>query len=124
VSFTQLYALFVIVLSTREVHILGVTDHPTGAFVTQVAHNLMGDLADHSRSIKFLIRSRDTKLAARFDEVSASEGILVVKTPFRSPWANSYAERWVRAIRTECLDWVLILGHRHLGAILRQYVNH
>ena len=123
-SFKQLYVLFVIELSTREVHILGVTDHPTGAFATQVARNLMGDLADRSRSIKFLIRDRDTKFTASFDEVLASEGIRVIKTPVRSPQANAYAERWVRTVRTECLDWVLILGRRHLDGILRQYVRH
>jgi len=124
VSFTQLYALFVIALSTREVHILGVTDDPTSAFVTQVARNLMGDLADRSRSIKFLIRDRDAKFTASFDDVFASEGIRMIKTPVRSPRANAYAERWVRTVRTECLDWVLILGRRHLEGILRQYVTH
>jgi putative transposase len=124
VSLKQLYVLFVIELSTREVHILGVTDHPTGAFVTQVARNLVGDLADQGRSIKFLIRDRDTKFTATFDEVFRSEGIRVIKTPVRSPRANAFAERWVRTVRTECLDWILILGHRHLEGVLREYVSH
>ena len=84
-SLKQLYALFVIALSTREVHILEVTEHPTGAFVTPVARNLTGDLADRGRSIKFLIRDRDTKFTAGFDEVLRSEGIRVIKTPVRSP---------------------------------------
>ena len=114
--------LFVIQLSTREVHILGVTDHPTGAFVTQVARNLVGDLFDRGRSIKFLIRDRDAKFTATFDEVFVSEGIRVIKTPVRSPRANAYAERWVRTVRTECLDWMLVLGRRHLEAVLREYV--
>ncbi|MGP0110971.1 MAG: hypothetical protein ACLPR9_19290 [Acidimicrobiales bacterium] len=77
--------LFVIELSTREVHILGVTDHPTAAFVTQVDRNLVGDLADRVRSIKFLIRDRDTKFTAGFDDVFRSEGIRVIKTSVRSP---------------------------------------
>ena len=62
VSLKQLYVIFVLELSTREVHILGVTEHPTGAFVTQVARNLMGDLGDRGPTIKFLIRDRDTQV--------------------------------------------------------------
>ena len=124
ISLKQLYVLFVIELGTREVHILGVTDHPTAAFVTQVARNLVGDLLDRGRSLKFLIRDRDTKFTHSFDEVFRSEGIRVIKTPVRSPRANAYAERWVRTVRTECLDWILVLGCRHLTGILREYVGH
>jgi putative transposase len=120
----QLYVLFVIELSTREVHVLGVTDHPTGAFVTQVARNMVGDLADQCRSIKFLIRDRDAKFTATFDEVFRSEGIRVIKTPVQSPRANALAERWVRTVRTECLDWTLVLGRGHLERVLREYIGH
>jgi putative transposase len=120
----QLYVLFVIHLSTREVHVLGVTDHPTGAFVTQLARNLVGDLLDRGRSVKFVIRDRDAKFTASFDEVFRSEGIRVIKTPVRSPRANSFAERWVRTVRVECLDWMLLVGRRHLDVILREYVQH
>src|ERR1019366_5376440 len=84
----------------------------------------MGDLADRSRSINFLIRDRDTKFTASLDEVFASEGIRVIKTPVRSPRANAFAERWVRTVRTECLDWTLVLGRRHLDGVLREYVHH
>ena len=120
----QLYVLFVIELSTREVHILGVTDHPTGAYVTQVARNFVGTLDDRGRSIKFLIRDRDTKFTASFDEVFRSEGIRVINTPVRSPRANAYAERWVRTVRTECLDRMLILGGGQLERVLHEYVGH
>jgi len=101
-----------------------VTGHPIGAFVTQAARNLVGDLLDQGRSIKFLIRDRDTKFTASFDEVFRSEGIRVIKTPVRSPRANAFAERWVRTVRTECLDWLLVLSHRHLERVLREYVGH
>jgi len=124
ISLKQLYVLFVIEISTREVHILGVTSHPTTAFVTQVARNLVGDLLDRGRTFKFLIRDRDAKFTASFDEVFFSEGIRVIKTPVRSPKANAYAERWVRTVRTECLDWVLVLGRHHLNGILHEYIRH
>jgi putative transposase len=124
IKFTQLYALFVIELQSRVVHILGVTDHPTGFFVTQVARNLAGDLTEHGRPFRFLIRDRDAKFTASFDDVFASEGIEVIKTPVRSPRANAIAECWVRTVREECLDWTLVLGRRHLEAVLRDYVRH
>ena len=124
VSHKQLYVLFVIEISTRQVHILGVTEHPNDAFVTQVARNVVGDLIDRGRSFQLLVRDRDTKFTASFDEVFRSEGIRVIKTPVRSPQANAFAERWVRTVRTECLDWILIVGHRHLERVLRDYVNH
>jgi transposase InsO family protein len=124
IKFTQLYVLFVIELQSRIVHIVGVTDHPTGSFVTQVARNLAGDLTEHARSFRFLIRDRDAKFTASFDEVFASEGIEVIKTPIRSPRANAIAERWVRTVREECLDWTLVLGRHHLDAILRYYLRH
>ena len=79
---------------------------------------------DRGRSFKFLIRDRDTKFTASFDEVFPSEGIRVIKTPVRSPRANAYAERWVRTVRTECLDWILVLGRGHLTRVLREYVSH
>ena len=124
VGFTQLYVLFVIELSTRQVHVLGISQHPTGAFVIQVARNFVSDLDDRGRSIKFLIRDRDTKFTASFDEVFRSEGIRVIKTPVRSPRANAFAERWVRTVRTECLDRMFILGGGHLEGVLGEYVVH
>ena len=124
IKYTQLYVLFVIELQSRVVHILGVTDHPNGSFVTQVARNLAGDLTEHARSIRFLIRDRDAKFTASFDEVFASEGIKVITTPIRSARANAIAERWLRTVREECLDWTLVLGRHHLEAVLRDYVRH
>jgi putative transposase len=124
INFTQLYVLFVIELETRVVHILGVTQHPTDSYVTQLARNLVGDLAEHGRTFKFLIRDRDAKFTARFDSVFASEGIKVLKTPVRAPRANAYAERWVGTVRRECLDRLLVLGRRHLEVVLAEYVEH
>jgi len=85
---------------------------------------MVGDLAETERPMKFLIRDRDRKFTASFDDVFKSEGAEVIKAPVRSPRANAFAERFVRAARAECLDWVLVLGRRHLGAVLREYFAH
>ncbi|MHB8246746.1 MAG: integrase core domain-containing protein [Acidimicrobiales bacterium] len=111
-------------LSTRDVQILGITEHPTGAFVTQLARNFVADLAGAGRSVKFLICDRDAKYTASLDEVFRSDDIRVVTTPVRSPRATSVTERWVRTVRVECLDQLLIAGHRHLERVLRHYVGH
>ena len=124
IGLNQLYVLFMIELQSRIAHILGVTDHPTGSFVTQVARNRAGDFTEHARSFRLLIRDRDAKFTASFDEVFVSEGIEVIRTPIRSPRANAIAERWVRTVREECLDWTLVLGRHHLEAVLRDYVRH
>ena len=71
-----------------------------------------------------MIRDRDAKFTAGFDEVFASEGIEVIRTPVRSPRANAIAKRWVRTVGEECLDWTLVLGRHHLEAVLRDYVRH
>jgi putative transposase len=74
--------------------------------------------------MRFLIHDRDSKFSAAFDEVFRSEGIKVIQTPIRAPQANAYAERFVRSVRSECLDWLLILGRRHLEHVLRTYTTH
>jgi putative transposase len=73
---------------------------------------------------RFLIRDRDSKYVLSFDEVLRTGGAQVICTPIRVPRANAFAERWVRTVRAECLDWVLILGRRHLERVLGVYVEH
>ncbi|MHB8452110.1 MAG: integrase core domain-containing protein [Mycobacteriales bacterium] len=124
VALTRLYVLFAIEVRSRVVHIMGVTAHPTGPWVTQVARNLLADLADTGVRMKFLIRDRDTKFTGPFDEAFRSEGLRIILTPVRSPRANAYAERWVRTVRAEALDWLLIVGRRHLERVLAIYVEH
>jgi putative transposase len=122
VGLRRLYVLFFIELRSRRVHFAGCTTNPTGAWVVQQARNL--SFTGLFERMRFLIHDRDSKFTASFDEVFRSEGISVIYTPIRAPQANAYAERFVRTVRTECLDWLLILGRRHLERLLRVYTAH
>jgi putative transposase len=116
--------LVVIEHGTRRVHIAGITAHPTGAWVTQQARNLLMDLGGHAERFRFLIRDRDSKFTAAFDAVFNSADIRTIRTPVRAPRANAIAERWIGSLRRECLDHILITGPRHLSAVLQEYVEH
>jgi len=120
----RLYVLIFIELDTRRVHLAEVTANPDGAWLTQQARNLLLGLGEPGRRIRFLLRDRDAKFCRSFDDVFRSEGAEVLLTPVRAPKANPYAERWVRTVRADCLDWLLIVGRGHLEQVLRVYVEH
>jgi putative transposase len=120
----RLYVLFFIELGSRRVHVTGCTPNPSGSWVTQQARQLTWTLTERPAPIRFLIRDRDQKFTSCFDEVFRSEGIEIVRTPFRAPQANGVAERFVRTIRSECLDCLLILNRQHLEHVLCVFTDH
>jgi transposase InsO family protein len=117
-----LYVLFFIELATRRVHVAGVTRNPDSSWVTQQARNIVVEGALEDKHV--LIRDRDSKYSAPFDEVFRTEGVQVIRTPIRAPKANSVAERWVGSARRECLDHVLVFGRRHLQRVVHTYAEH
>jgi len=124
ITLRRLYVLFIIEIDRRRVHLLGVTAHPNGPWVTQVARNFASDLEDAGRCFRFLIRDRDTKFTAPFTTVFTSVGIETIQTPVASPRANAFAERFVRTVRQDCLDHLLVISRRHLEALLTEYIRH
>ena len=98
--------------------------HPDGAWTVQQARNLLMDLGERAAEFRFLVRDRAGQFTEAFDAVLAAAGIDVVKIPPRSPRANAYSERWVRTVRAEVTDRMLITGPRHLRAILDEYAGH
>jgi putative transposase len=115
--------LFFISLATRRIEYVACTANPDGSWTGQQARNLMMQLGD-AQPFRLLIHDRDTKFAGGFDEVFRSEGIKMIRTPVRAPNANAHAERWVRTVRADCLDRILIVGGHHLERVLGVYVRH
>jgi transposase InsO family protein len=119
----RIYVLFFISLATRRIEYVACTANPDGDWVAQQARNLVMQLGEQ-QPFRFLVHDRDSKFSHAFDEVFPTEGIRVIRTPVQAPNANAHAERWVRTVRTDCLDRILILGRRHLEHVLRVYRQH
>jgi putative transposase len=118
-----IYVLFFIELGTRRVYFAGCTLHPTKVWVTQQARQLTWQLEDKVIPIKFLIHDRDTKFVPAFNTVFQADKIHIIRTPFRAPNANAYAERWVRTVRRECLSKIIVLNETHLRRVLKEYIQ-
>lgn len=118
-----IYVLFFIELGSRRVHFAGITTHPNQIWVTQQARQLVWKLYHRESPLRFLIHDNDSKFSKSFDIVFESEGFHVIHTPYYAPNANAFAERWVRTIREECLDHILILNAFHLKRVLLEYID-
>ena len=124
ITLKRIYVFFALEVGSRYVHILGTTSHPTGAWTTQQARNLLMDLDDRAATFRFLVRDRAGQFTTSFDAVLAGAGIDTVKIPPRCPRANCFAERFVLTARTELTDRILIFGERHLRTVLARYAAH
>jgi putative transposase len=119
----RIYVLFFISLATRRIEYIACSSNPDGCWTAQQARNLIMQLGE-GQPFRLLIHDRDSKFSQGFDEVFRSKGIRVIPTPVQAPNANAFAERWVRTVRTDCLDRILILGRRQLEHVLRVYRRH
>jgi transposase InsO family protein len=120
----RLNVLAVIEHATRQVRVLGATAHPTAAWVTQAARNLVMDLDDAGCRVKYLIRDGTGGTRPGFDAILADAGITVVLSGVRMPRMNSIMERWIQSCRHEVLDRTLIWNQAHLLHALREYERH
>jgi putative transposase len=120
----RIYALIAVEHGSRRIHLVGVTTHPTGAWTTHAARNLMMDLDDRVTRIKFLLRDRDSRVTSAFDAVFTADGIRILTSPPQAPRANAICERMIGTLRHELLDKILVINERHLRRILTIYLHH
>jgi putative transposase len=120
----RLYVLAFLSIGSRRIEYLACTRKPNTAWMLQQARNLLMELDDRDRQVRFLIHDRDAKFPREFDALLEGEAIKVIRTPIQAPNANAHMERWVGTVRRECLDRLLILGRRQLEHVLRIFVRH
>ena len=115
------YVLFFMELGRRRLRLVSVTEHPTTEWVIQQLRNLS---VQHDRLPRFILHDRDGKFSEAFDALAEANGTKIIKLPARSPNLNAYAERWVRSVREECLDQIMVLSERHLRYVRKAYVEY
>lgn len=116
------YILFFVELGTRRVHLAGITSNPNGRWVAQQARQLIWQFEETETQFRCLIRDNDSKYTDSFDTVFESQGTRVIPTPLQAPNANAVAERWVRSVRQEILDLILIINEAHLRRVLKEFL--
>src|SRR5262245_51418173 len=118
--FRPLFAFFIVELGSRRVVHVGVTRSPTDAWVAQQ----LREATPEGVRPRYLVHDRDAKYGSAFARVAAASGIGVIRTPVRAPRANAVCERLLGSVRRECLDHTLILGERHLGRVMTEYIGY
>ncbi len=108
-------------LRRRRLRLVNVTEHPHAEWVVQQLRNLS---VQHYRLPRFILHDRDGKFSGAFDAFAEASGTRIIKLPSRSPHLNAYAERWVRSVREECLDQIIVLSERHLRYVRKGYVEY
>ena len=118
------YTLFVIDIATRRVHIAGTTTNPTSAWMEQIARNLTDCEEGFLIGKRFLIIDRDAKFSPGFQSILESSGVEILLTSYQAPNMNAYAERFVKSIKSECLDQIIFLGRESLVRAIAEYAAH
>ena len=124
VGLTRYYVLFFIKLSSRRVHVAGITEYPHGEWMNQIGRNLTDAFDGFLLDVRYLILDRDSTYTEAFRDLLKQAGIKVVRLPARSPNLNAYAERFVRTIKESCLDRMIFFGERSLRNAIREFLNH
>ncbi|WP_246144625.1 integrase core domain-containing protein [Actinacidiphila oryziradicis] len=124
VTLRRLYVFYAMEVGTRTVHILGITAHPTAAWATQLARNLLTDLGQRAADFRYLLRDRDSKYTQALDAVFTADAIEILKSAPQTPRMNTHAERAIRTLRAECADRLLIYNEQHLSHVLAEYAEH
>ena len=118
------YVLFFIHLDTRKVSIAGITEHPDAAWMEQMGRNVTWEGWGFLQDRRYLLHDRDAKFSDCFRNIVMAGGVKPLKLPARSPNLNSFAERWVRSVREECLSKLVLLGEGSLRRAVGEYVTH
>jgi transposase InsO family protein len=119
-----LTVFFFIDIGSRQVYLAGITDHPNCLWITQQARNQVWTIQEQANEYYGLIRDNDKKYPKAFDTVFESEGINIIRIPYQAPNANAFAERFVRTVREEILDKILILNEAHLHRVLTEFLDY
>jgi transposase InsO family protein len=120
----RIYVLVFLSIGCRRIEYVACTSKPNTAWMLQQVRNLLMELDDRERQVRFLIHDRDGKFPRAFDVLLENARIKVIRTPLKAPNANAHMERWVGTVRRECLDKLLIVGRRQLEHVLRVYIRH